>query len=272
MPRTTTKTGSTAWLLGLALLALARTAAVGAEEGELRLATEGGYRPFSETAPDGSLRGLDIDIGNAICAEMKLRCVWVKVDWETMIPALISYKVDAIVASMTITEERKRKVAFTSKYYATPLALVGRSEEPVEPERASAQRRKVGVERGTVADDFATRFWEDTGVEIIRYSLQDEAYVDLVAGRLDCVLSDYWQAYGGFLHRPEGRGYAVRGGKIYGRNAEERKVIGEGAGIAVRKSDQKLRQTLDQGLAAIRVNGIYDEIVRRYFAEDIYGQ
>ncbi|MEZ5447352.1 MAG: transporter substrate-binding domain-containing protein [Gammaproteobacteria bacterium] len=272
MPRTITNTGGTARLLGLVLLALARVADVGAEDKALRLATEGGYPPFSETAPDGSLRGLDIDIGNAICAAMKLQCVWIKVDWERMIPALISNKVDAIVASMTITEERKAKVAFTSKYYATPLALVGRSEEPLEPRPASLRGRKVGVERGTVADDFATRFWDGTGVEIIRYSLQDEAYVDLVAGRLDGVLTDYWQAYGGFLHRPEGRGYAVRGGKIHGRNAEERAVIGEGAGIAVRKGDQRLRRTLDQGLAAIRASGVYDEIIRRYFAEDIYGR
>lgn len=275
MPRTTATSGRTASLPGLALLALlalAGTADVRGEGDELRLATEGGYPPFSVTAPDGSLRGLDIDIGNAICAEMKLRCVWVKVEWERMIPALISNKVDAIVASMTITTERKTKVAFTSRYYATPLALVGRSKESLGPEPASLKGRKVGLERGTVADNFATRFWEGEGVEIIRYSLQDEAYVDLVAGRLDGVLTDYWQAHGGFLHGPEGRDFAVRGAKIHGRSAEEREVIGEGAGIAVRKGDQALRRTLDQGLAAIRANGVYDGIVRRYFAEDIYGQ
>lgn len=272
MPREITNTGGTARLLGLALLALVRTTAVGAEDKALRLATEGGYPPFSETAPDGSLRGLDIDIGNAICAAMELQCVWIKVEWERMVPALISNKVDAIVASMTITKERKERVAFTAKYYSTPLALVGRTEDALEPEPASLHGRKLGVERGTVADDFATRFWDGTGAEIIRYSLQDEAYVDLVAGRLDGVLTDYWQAYGGFLHRPEGRGYAVKGAKIHGRTAEQRAVIGEGAGIAVRKGDQRLRRTLDEGLAAIRASGVYEEIVRKYFAEDIYGQ
>ena len=250
---------------------LVAASAGAASDKELRLANEGGYPPFSDTAPDGSLYGLDVDIGNAICAEMQLKCIWIKVAWEAMIPSLISNKVDAIVASMTITEERRRKVDFTSKYYATPLALVARAGDTIRPEPNALVGRKVGLERGTVADDYASRFWRGKGSEIIRYRVQDEAYLDLKAGRLDAVLTDYWQAVGGFLNRPEGRGHAIAGGRILGRTAAERKAIGEGVGIAVRKNDQALQKVLNDGIARIRANGTYDRIVRKYFSEDIYG-
>ena len=100
----------------------------------MRLATEGGYPPFSDTRADGKLEGLDVDIGNALCVELQLRCSWVKVEWEAMIPALIAHKFDAIVASMSITEERKARVDFTDKYYASPLALVARKGSRLEPD------------------------------------------------------------------------------------------------------------------------------------------
>jgi histidine transport system substrate-binding protein len=238
---------------------------------ELRLATEGGYPPFSETHADGSLHGLDVDIGNALCAELRLRCTWVKQEWASMIPALISRKFDAIVASMSITEERKAWVDFTDKYYASPLALVARKGSGLEPDVRALSGKTVGVGRATVADHFATRFWEGRGVEIIRYPRQDECYIDLAAGRIDATLADYWESRGGFLDRPEGSQFAVAGRTIYGKTAEERAIIGEGIGIAVRKQDQDLRQLLNHGLARIRANGTYARIVGRYFAEDIYG-
>jgi histidine transport system substrate-binding protein len=259
-------------IVGLMWLGIAAGMAQARDWTVVRLANEGGYAPFSETAPDGSLRGLDVDIGNAICAEMKLKCIWIRVEWEAMIPSLVSNKVDAIFASMTITEERRARIDFTSRYYSAPLALVARAGSPLRPDPATLKGRKVGLLRGTVADDFATRFWNVRGIEIIRYRLQDEVDLDLTAGRLDAVLTDYWQAYGGLFKRPEGRVFAVMGEKIYGMTPEERKVVGEGVGAGVRKKDQDLKKILDQGISAIRSNGTYDRIVRKYFAEDIYGK
>lgn len=238
----------------------------------LRLATEGGYPPFSETRPDGTLHGLDVDIGNAICAEVQIKCTWVKHQWAAMIPALLAHKFDAIVASMSITEERKARVDFTDKYYASPLALVARKGTAIKPDLATLKGKTVGVDRATVADYFATRFWEGHGVEIIRYTRQDECYIDLIAGRIHATLTDYWQAWGGFLSRPDREQFAVAGEKIYGRTAEERAIIGEGIGIAVRKRDQDLKRLLNRGLAAIRANGTYQRIVSKYFTEDIYGE
>jgi histidine transport system substrate-binding protein len=255
-----------------ALLALASVGVSAKEWKEIRLSSEGAYPPFNELAPDGSLKGFDIDIGNALCAEMKAKCSWVKQEWDGMIPALNSRKFDAIVASMSVTEERKAKVDFTNKYYASPLALIAKNGSPLKPELATLKGKKVAVQRGTVSDNFATKFWEGKGPEIVRYAKQDEAYLDLKSGRMDAAFADYWEAYGGFLTKDEGKGYGVVGEHVYGKTKEEMAVVGDGIGIAIRKKDTDLKAQLNKALAAIRANGKYDEIRKKYFPMDIYGK
>lgn len=255
-----------------AVLALHAGASFAKDWNEIRMASEGAYPPFNTTTADGSMAGFDIDIGNALCEEMKAKCTWVKQEWDGMIPALLSRKFDAISASMSITEERKKRVDFTERYYATPLALVAKEGSPLVPEIASLKGKRIGVQRGTVADNHATRFWEREGVSIVRYARQEEAYLDLSAGRIDAAWADALVADGGFLKTDAGTGYAFVGGLYYGKNADEKGVIGEGVGIAVRKQDGELKQKLNEALAAIRASGKYDEIRAKYFDYDIYGE
>ncbi|MCU0766712.1 MAG: ABC transporter substrate-binding protein [Gammaproteobacteria bacterium] len=256
----------------LIALGLLSAGAQAKEWTEIRLASEGAYPPFNTIGPNGALAGFDIDIGNALCAEMKAKCTWVKQEWDGMIPALNARKFDAIVASMSITAERQKQVDFSDKYYATPLGLVARKGSPLLPSAESLKGRKVGVQRGTVADNFATRFWEPKGVNVVRYAKQDEAYLDLASGRLEAALADALEAEGGFLAKPEGAGYAFLGSRMFGANAEEKAVIGDGVGIAVRKKDADLKAQLNKALATIRANGTYDVLRKKYFDYDIYGQ
>ena len=236
-----------------------------------KVGIEGAYPPFNNKNASGEVVGFDPDIAMALCAKMKAECEIVTSDWDGIIPALQAKKFDAIIASMSITDERKTKVDFTDKYYASPLALIAKKGSELRPDLELLKGKKVGVQRGTVSDNFATRYWDGKGLQIVRYAKQDEAYLDLRAGRLDAAFVDYLEAYGGFLTKPEGEGYDVAGDRLFGRNAEEKAVIGEGIGIAVRKRDKELTEKLNQALAAIRANGKYEAIQKKYFPMDIYG-
>jgi len=126
----------------------------------IRIGVEGAYPPFSSTTPDGKLEGFDIDIAEALVKAMSAEIKLVPQDWDGIIPALLARKYDAIIASMSITEERKKKVAFTNKYYQTPAKFVckkGAMKDFTRAEVAQATAgKKIGVQRATIHDSFIT--------------------------------------------------------------------------------------------------------------------
>ena len=253
-------------LFALALLAaLAGTAAAQAPAWKkIRIAVEGAYPPFSEVGPDGRIKGFDIDIANALCAQLKAECPLVQQEFDGMIPALNARKFDAVIASMSITEERKKSVNFTDKYYSTPARLVARSDAKLTPTAAGMKGRKIGVQRSTIHDRFATDTFKDS--EIVRYAKQDEVFLDLAAGRVDAALLDSIAADEGFLKRPAGKGFG-----FFGPAYNDPVYFGVGAGIAVRKADTDLQARLNAAIAAIRADGTYKKIQDKYFAFDVYG-
>ena len=233
---------------------------------KVRIGVEGAYPPFSETTPSGELKGFDIDIANALCAEIKAECTLVSQDWDGIIPALLAKKYDAIVASMSITEERKKKVAFTNKYYQTPAKFVRKKGSGFEVSQDGLKGKRVGVQRATTHDNFLTAEFGDS-VEIKRYGSQDEAYLDLTAGRVDLLLADSIAIKDGFLGTDAGKDY-----EYVGPDFTDPKYFGDGAGIAIRKSDEDLQAKLNDAIVAIRANGVYKQIQEKYFDFNIYGE
>lgn len=256
----------------LAIVSLAwALAATGVAAKDLRIGIEGAYPPFSQVNPDGSLSGFDVDIAKALCQQVGANCTLVQVDWDALIPSLQSQKIDAIVASMAITEERKQKVDFSDKYYNTPRRLVApKSGNLKDAQLSSLQGKRVGVQRGTLADKFSTAYWLPAKVQIVRYATQDEVYLDLRAGRIDAALQDATQASSGFLKKPEGANFTFVGDPIVATTAEQKAMLGEGYGIPVRKGDEELRKSINQAIQAIRSNGTYDSIRKKYFDFEIY--
>ena len=246
-------------------LALALAVATGAAwaADPLRIGVEGAYPPFSQKAADGTLSGFDIDIANAICAKLERECQLVEQDWDGMIPALKANKFDAIVASMSITPERKQQVDFSQKYYQTPARFVAKKGSGLEITPEGLKGKRVGVQRGTIHQCYLDRKFKDA--EIVMYGTQEEVYQDLALGRLDAQLSDSIAADDGFLKKDEGKEFEFVGGD------QVDECFGEGAGVAVRKEDTELRDQISGAIKAIREDGSYETINKKYFDYDIYG-
>lgn len=230
----------------------------------LNICVEGAYPPFSETAADGSVVGFDIDMANALCAEMGETCEMVKVDWDGIIPALLERKCDAIIASMSATEERKQVIDFSEKYYHTPAIFAAREDADFTDSPEDLAGKTVGVQRGTIHQAFMEAHYPDTDLAL--YSSQDEAYLDLIAGRIDATMADSIAIGDGFLKTPQGAGFAQ-----LGEPHVDPAIHGQGAGIGVRQEDTELRDRFSQAIQAIRASGSYDEIAAKYFDFDIYG-
>jgi len=219
---------------------------------------DGGYPPFDVLAPSGEITGFDIDIANALCTQLKAKCVFVKQPFESMIAALNAHKFDAIIASLNITDERKKEVDFTDRYYRSAAQLVARKGSPLLPEAASLKGKTVGVQTGSTHEAYARTHWAG-------HANQDNVYLDLLSGRIDASLQDNIQAATSFVDTPRGQKFAFAGPVISDGS------ISSDVGIAVNKDNPALRDALNEAIKQIRADGTYAAIEKKYFSFDIYG-
>ena len=247
-------------LIALALLAAASLAQAQAPEWKkLRIGVEGAYPPFSEIGPDGKLKGFEIELVQAYCAEMKAQCTLVQQDFDGLIPALQSRKVDAIFASVSITEERQKVVAFSKPYYNTPARLIAKAGVKLEATAAGLKGKKIGVQRGTTHETYAAANFKQS--EIVRYSSQDQVFLDLKSGRIDATLMDSPAGDFGFLKKPEGKGFAFSGPAIL-----DDKIFG----VGMRKADEAtLGKKFNAAIDAVQANGTFKKLADKYFDYDI---
>ncbi|WP_417597318.1 transporter substrate-binding domain-containing protein [Pararhodobacter oceanensis] len=250
-----------AFLSTMAALAFAAPAVA---QDTLRIGVEGAYPPFSYKESDGTLAGFDIEIAHALCAEMQRDCELVEQEWDGMIPALLGRRFDAIIASMSITEERRRQIDFSDRYYQTPARIVAPVDAEFEGTAEGLAGRRIGVQRGATHQCYAEKAFPEA--EIVLYGTQEEVFRDLVLGRIDAQLSDSLIAEESFLSTDEGADYGFVGGDHLDVDC-----YGEGVGVALRQNEDALREAFSAAILAIRENGTYAEINDSYFPFDIYG-
>ncbi|RIY01822.1 amino acid ABC transporter [Aureimonas flava] len=231
---------------------------------EVRIGTEGAYPPFNYTDASGQLLGFDIDIAKALCEQMKVTCTFVTSDWDGIIPALQNDRFDAIIASMSITPERAEQVLFTNKYYNSPGAVaVPKDSTIADTNPASFAGKAVGAQGSTTHAQAVQTFFPDADIRI--YPTAEEYKLDIENGRLDAV-SDDVVVLTEWLESPAGACC-----KLLGTLPVDEAIYGPGAGIALRKGDEKLKKMFDDAIIAIRENGVYKTVNDKYFKFDVYG-
>jgi octopine/nopaline transport system substrate-binding protein len=269
----------------LAVVAAALSIGVAAaQEKTVRIATEGAYAPWNFTGAGGKLEGFDIDLANELCARMKAKCEIVAQDWDGIIPALLSKKYDAIMAGMSITDDRKQVIDFAGPYAespngylvakASPLAQMpgtgqtynlvtqqAEAEKAIEATKPLLKGKTLGVQVSTTHPVFADKYLKGTA-EIREYKTTEAHDLDLLAGRIDAVLADA-TAIIGTLDKPEFKDYALVGPAITGG------IQGNGVGIGLRKEDAELKMKLNEAIQSAVKDGTIQKLSLKWFKIDV---
>jgi polar amino acid transport system substrate-binding protein len=223
------------------------------------------YPPFYVADAAGNWTGWEVEISNAICAEAKYECEFVPIPWDGLIPALTTKKIDAIMNSLSITAERKKSIDFTDKYYNTPTAVIGAKGATFDATPEGLKDKVIGVQVSTVHAAYVKKHFTGAA-EVKEYQTQDEANQDLAAGRIDATQADSI-ALDAFLLSDQGKACCDLKGYV----AEDLEILGPGVGAGVRQDDAATRDRLNAAIKAIRDNGKYQEITKKYFTFDIFG-
>ena len=235
---------------------------------ELRVGVEGAYPPFSEIGADGELKGFDIDVANALCEEMRARCRLVRQGWDRIQDGLLARETDFVVASLSVSEERKQRYAFTNRYYHVPgkfVARQGGEPPPLRFDEVGLRGVRIGVQQGTAHAAYLAARYGATA-QTTRYPSVDVALDALGRGEVALVLADALVVDLNAMRSEAGRDL-----RFVGPDLLYPDWFGEGAGIAVRKEDTGLRERLDHALGRLHADGRYRTIAARYFGFDISG-
>ena len=228
-----------------------------AQDRDLRIAFDVPYEPFEYRNDEGELTGFEVELAEAMCEEMQANCEFVIQAWDGMIPGLLARKFDLIMSSMSITEERAKRVNFSEPYYITPGGWFAADSFNTDVTDMDAMADKtVGVQRGTTMDTYVT---ENMGgvVNIKRYTTAEDMVLDLEGQRLDVVFVDYPVGEQTILNR--------EGFKEVGEPVK----LGQGVGVAMRKRDRELAEEVNAALKTLKEDGTYDAIMQKYFNYDI---
>ena len=251
----------------------------------IRIGTEGAYPPWNNLNSAGELEGAEIDFGNEACERMGVTCEWVTQDWDGIIPALLQGKYDIIIAGMSITEERKEKVNFTTGYMTdgarfavlkdsgladlniAGMAKVnlnnagGKEQAAIGQLIAAMDGKTVCVQSSTIHQNFLEKHMSGA-VDVKLYQAVDDHNLDLAAGRCDAVLADVGSIID-FMESDGGVDVAFTGPTFSGG------VFGDGVGGAVRKEDNDILEMWNAAISEMSKDGTTAEITKRWFGRDI---
>lgn len=227
---------------------------------QIVVAADAEYPPFQYTNENGEIIGFDVEITLAACEAAELDCVFEAHAWDGLIPGLLIGRYDVISASMTATPERRERVDFTDRLYRSPSQFLVALDADFELTVEGLAGKTLAAQRASVQADYLEETYGATS-NVVLYDTQDQANLDLAAGRVDALLGEVIALSESFLESENGQGFEFRGEVLR---------FGDGVAMAVHPDNTELRDQLNVGIQAIRDSGFYQEVSDRYFGRDIY--
>jgi len=244
-------------LLAVTLLVCAAVHQAAADGAPLRIGTEGAYPPFEYRDASGTMKGLDVEIGTALCAEMKVTCTFVPQDFDGLIPALKAGKIDLIISSLSMTADRAKVIDFTKPYYNSASQFVALKSSGITDDPATLKGKTVAVQSGSIHQSYMEQALPDISEKV--YNTVQDAELDLEAGRVDAMLADKLLMYDWVTKVGIPKGYDYVGKPVTGP------LVSSQVGIAVKKGNTALAQSLNAAIDQLLADPAYDRIVANYF-------
>jgi polar amino acid transport system substrate-binding protein len=217
-----------------------------AQQKTVRMGTEGAYEPYNFINDKGEIDGFERELGDKLCEMAGYKCEWVKNDWDSIIPNLMSGNYDTIMAGMSITDERKEKIDFTQNYFppaaSAYVALKGASPDVINGNIAAQVNT---IQAGYIAQSKAT---------LVEYAIADETVAAVRNGEADAVFADK-----DYLQKivDESNGELI----FIGEDVK----LGGGVGMGVRKSDTEMRDKFDTAIAQLKKDGTLNTMIEKWF-------
>jgi octopine/nopaline transport system substrate-binding protein len=270
--------------LALAGLMAFAAAALAQAPQRVRFVTEGAFRPWNWTEPNGTLAGFEIELYTDLCARAKLDCTIEAQAFDSMIPALNAGKFDAIIAGMSATPKREEVILFTISYGSTGQSFATLKSSslaalpdkgklfPLGSDEAAAiaeidklkpllQGKVIGVQSASIAAAFLDKYLKGV-VEVREYKTTEQHDLDLASGRVDLIMAS--MAYlATAASRLGNEDMAITGPRFQGG------ILGKGSAIGLRKGDTELKAKLDDAIRAAIADGTIKKLSDKYFGYDV---
>lgn len=219
----------------------------------VRIGTLSDYAPFEYRDAKGELKGMEIELAKTMCKHIQAKCEFVTIDFDALIPALKAKKIDAVVAQMSITDERKKEVDFTDLFTLAPVQYVAKAGSGISDDPATLKGKTVGVYSGSTHETYLKKRLpkSTSGIATKSYPSQDPIWLDLEAGRVQAALTDTTVAHEWLEKTGKAKGFA-----LVGKPLSDLAIFGEGTGIAVRKGDP-LRTRLNGAIKQVLSDGSF---------------
>lgn len=234
---------------------LALSAGIQAQNKELVVGSSATYRPFAYETPTKEIVGYDIDIIRAVAQKAGLQIKIVNTPWTGIFAALNNGDVDLVISGVTINDKRKQSYDFTAPYFEA-RQLIAVNKDSTVKNLKDLSGKKVAVVTGSTADDIASREFGKTNPDIRRFESTPVIISELANGGVDAAIGD--------------------NGVIAFRTQEHKqlKTVSDASfpkeyfGIVVKQGNKVLLDKLNTGLAAIKADGTYAQIYKKWFQAD----